>query len=158
MNKFPAVVLAALCLLLGVFALADETQSRSVDIPLVGAVTNVTVGKSTGVTLRITSSDGVTFRAKGAYDSNNLFGHFDVPGKIIKSGSGSLCLQFTGEIEFGDNDGSGFPSGTKTTYVMSIMLGEREAKGVYHIGKILPDIDWEQYGTMDLSRISKAQP
>jgi hypothetical protein len=138
--------------------IVTQGGAEKTDIEVSGTVTNVTVGKSTGVTFHITSEDGKAFQARGAYDGKNLFGRFDVPGEVVYSRPDVTCFQFSGDIEFGGGDGSGFPTGTKTTYVMSIMLTKQDVKGVYRIGKIPPDVELEQYGTMDLSRVSKVRP
>jgi hypothetical protein len=136
---------------------ARAQDNQPTDIELHGTVTNVTAAQSSGVTFHITSDDGKTFRAKGAYDSIHLSGRFDIPGIIISKGTDFICFQFAGDLDLGGNDGTGLPEGTKVNYVMSIMYTTHVVKGVYHIGKYTDSIPFEQYGVMELSGGSKKQ-
>ncbi len=120
------------------------------DFEVTGKVTNVTVGKTTGVTMKITKEGEAGYRAVGKYDSKKLFGRFNVPGKMLEADDTGSCLQFKGDIEFGGNDGSGWPEGTKSAYVMSLYFTKKEVVGTYHISR-LEGIDYDQYGTMKLS-------
>ncbi len=117
-------------------------------ITLTGVGTNVTANLSAGVTMTLTYRQN-ELRAKGKYDSKNLFGSFDLPGKILPCyGEGYLCMQFIGNLHVG-KDGSGFPSGSKLDYVMSITLAPNGAYGVYRINasNLIP---YEQQGILKL--------
>jgi hypothetical protein len=120
-------------------------------VDLKGTVTNVTNGQSAQVSFRIATTDGVKFQATGAFDNVNLVGRFDVAGKVISREGEPVCLQFTGDIDVGI-EGSGFPKGTKASFVLSLTLARQGADGVYHIGSLPAfGINHDQYGTMRLS-------
>ena len=137
-------------------SVAQRNENTKVNLSLKGTVTNVTCGLSSGVTFTIKSSDGIAFQAAGEYDSKNLYGRFDVPGKVTQNDGNCICLEFSGELELG-KEGAATPVGTKAPYVMTVMLTPQGGKGVYRIGKIPSVIDLEQYGCMDLSHDGAAR-
>lgn len=138
----------ALAFILYVAASFASVAHAEDTIAISGQATNVTVNATSGVSFKITQDAQYTYRAQGSYDSKNLFGRFDVLGVRLPlcTGTRSICLQFIGEINLG-GDGSGFPDGTKSSYVMSIVIEGQSAKGVYHIG-VLPGLQYEQYGIL----------
>jgi hypothetical protein len=127
-------------------ALMASTASAQA-IRVAGTGHNLTCDETTGVSMTITHT-GPSYRAQGAFDAVNLFGRFDAPGRQLscEDSPGATCLQFVGTVEFG-GDGSGFPLGTRTTFVLTLVIHGNDVHGVYHIGR-LPDFDYEQYGTL----------
>jgi hypothetical protein len=118
-------------------------------LTLSGTALNINSDKSTGVTFVIYEKEG-TYHADGAYDSVNLFGRFATTAAFVtKDYDDCVCIQFSGTMILGD-DGSGFPSDTRIPYTMNVLITRGGAKGIYHIGKIAPGIEWEQYGFLDL--------
>lgn len=115
-----------------------------------GEATNLTANASTGVTMQIRCSSGL-LRATGQYDSKRLFGRFDIDGRFTKvcQPTSTLCMDFSGELLLGD-DGSGFPSGTKAKYTMSIRYGANGSEGNYKVGLVPGYIRHPQYGTLKL--------
>jgi hypothetical protein len=98
--------------------------------------------------MRITSSDGVNFRARGAFAGKD---RFDLPGLALQRNGDVVGLEFVGVLDL-TGSGSGAGAG-RTSMVLHILLGNaKTATGVYHLGKILPAIGWEQYGTMTLTK------
>jgi hypothetical protein len=123
-------------------------------IYLEGTVTNLSVGKTAKVRFRITV-DGKSLRAKGGYDNKNLFGTFDVPGRVIHKTDDTVSMQFSGDLEFG-GDGSGAAPGTKMAYAMTLLISENKVRGVYRITpRVFASPEEEQYGTMDLKVVKK---
>lgn len=119
---------------------------------LAGIATNVSVNKSSGIKIEISKIDDENYLMKGSFDNINLFGNFELNGKILPNanGEGVICMQFTGMAYLGENDGSGFPPNTKASFVITLSLTAGGAKGTYHIGKISSHIDYEQYGILEL--------
>ncbi len=96
-------------------------------VTLSGTGTNVTANLTTGVSMVINSEGDGSLRAVGAYDSINLFGRFNMPGKLLGNCRGleAYCMQFEGDFLLGD-DGSGYPSGTRKKYVMTSRFMDEE--------------------------------
>jgi hypothetical protein len=118
-------------------------------LTLSGTALNINSNKSTGVTFVIYEQDGA-YHADGAYDSVNLFGRFTTTAAFVtKDYDDCVCIQFTGTMTLGD-DGSGYPSDTRIPYTMNVLITRGGAKGIYHIGKIPPGMEWDQYGILDL--------
>lgn len=129
-------------------SLQDDIESNILKCS--GVATNITVNLSSNVSFDIIRKDDRTYSAKGGYDSKNLFGSFDISGVQLRQNAESICLQFIGQLDLGDNDTSGFTIGTKINYVMSLVITRYGIKGVYHIG-MLPNMGFEQYGILELS-------
>lgn len=127
-------------------ATSNSAKARVAEIS--GNVRNILVNKGATVKMQLTREASGEWRAKGEFDNTNLFGRFDVPGRVIYVRDDYVSVQFKGEINFGPE--GGWKVGTKTTYVMTICLRGADADGVYDIGE-LPSCDHHQYGTMMLS-------
>lgn len=114
-----------------------------------GEGTNVTANATANVRFTLYAQDTL-YRAVGRFDGVSLFGSFDVQGKEIDCSGEELCLQFKGLILNGDGK-DGFPKGTSTPYVMSLVVSPKEATGTYHIGEVLNTArDYEQYGIINV--------
>jgi len=117
-----------------------------------GSATNVTANITSGFRLEIFVNKNLEYHFKGKFDGRNLFGHFDASGiqlPLVSQEADFKCLQSTGKLSLGDDD-SGFPNGTETAFTMSLIFNLTSVRGVYHVG-VLPNIDFEQYGIIDLS-------
>jgi hypothetical protein len=117
-----------------------------------GVATNVTANASTGVQFTVQTRDNVTFTSAGAFDSVNLYGRWTtMSGRAIpcQSTNGAQCVQFTGQLELGGGDGSGFRTGTRASFVLSLVISGTSAAGVYHIGRT-SGRNYDQYGTLAL--------
>lgn len=114
-----------------------------------GNATNVTANASTGVRFTMSTTDNVAYTVDGAFDNVNLYGRFDGAGRAVPC-DGAVCVQFEGTVRLGGADGSGFPEGTRTRFVLSVSVSGPNAVGVYHIGR-LEGMPVEQYGTLALA-------
>ncbi len=90
------------------------------------------------------------YRLQGIFDNTNLFGKFDIVGRIVSTSHNNpiSCFQFIGELVI-SSPKSGFKRNTKTSFVITLSVSSAGAKGIYHIGE-LPSFDFHQYGTLDL--------
>lgn len=122
-------------------------------LALEGQATNTTAGKSTGVTMEIACHAGA-LRAVGRYDSVNLFGRFDIEGKLVPNCTANRCVSFRGVLDLGD-DGSGFPSGTQAPYSMTLSIFPDEAHGTYEISAVAGYMRAPQHGTLNLHPVRK---
>lgn len=130
---------------------AERPRARrraATTLTLWGTGTNVTANASTGVRFTMTTSDDAAYTVEGAFDNVNLFGRFDGAGRALPCDVG-VCVQFEGTVRFG-GDGSGFPEGTRTRFVLSVAVNGPNASAVYHIGR-LDGMPAEQYGLMSLA-------
>ncbi|MBV6393815.1 MAG: hypothetical protein KPEEDBHJ_03059 [Anaerolineales bacterium] len=154
MNKLrlPALLVAVLVMSLSCSIFSPATSPITTPLHLTGTATNTTASRSSGVSFNITTNDNVTFYARGSFDSVNLFGRFDTSGKQVScENSQNVCFNFSGDVFLGD-DGSGYPTGTVTTYEMNIIIDKNNnATGTYIVGKLLPNKDYKQFGVLDLS-------
>ncbi len=125
----------------------DETT-----LTMSGIAINVCVNKSAKIKTTLIKEADNTYTLKGEFDNKNLFGVFDIKGKKLPYayGEGVLTMQFEGEIYFGGSDGSGFPANTHSTFVVTLIISITGVTGTYHVGKILPYVDFDQYGTIEL--------
>lgn len=127
------------------------TQDKPLFI-LKGNAFNAAVNVSAACEMTIYQVDQENYRLKGRFDNKNLFGSFNIYGTQlpVANGNETRCMQFSGKVQFGGSDGSGFPEGTRTSLVVTLSLSPAGVKGVYHIGRIPPTYTYEQYGTLDL--------
>lgn len=121
-------------------------------ILLEGKVHNISVNKIGSVKIRLYEKDDSLY-ADGEYDSKNLFGRFTSEAvTVTRETPDFVCIHFEGMLSLGD-DGSGFNPGTETEYDMSLILYRGGADGIYQIGEIGNDIEWDQFGTLELRRV-----
>ena len=153
MKKSTVAILMILILIFSVscslFTGAKPAIPKS--LSLSGTAVNTTADVSSGVAFTVRSDDSSTFSAQGAFDSVNLFGRFEATGYPTEcENSDNTCIEFSGDLYLGD-DGSGFDSGTVTSYLMTLVFDEENnATGTYVVGVIPPDMDFEQFGTLVL--------
>ncbi len=121
-----------------------------------GTAANITAGVASEVTLTLDTDGEGTLTASGNFDNRTLFGRFETTGrKLFPSPDGqATCLQFKGRIALGDGDGSGFPGGTKTDFILSLWVAEDGIIGIYHLGELF-DRDYQQYGTLTFQKITQ---
>lgn len=113
-----------------------------------GDACNITVNKHTAVKFRLEESADGKWRAVGEYDGVNLFGKFDVPGRVLERFKGGASMQFEGDLDL-SNIG-GWKEGTRVPYDMTLCFTQGECLGVYHIDP-LGDYDYNQYGVLKLN-------
>jgi hypothetical protein len=113
-----------------------------------GDACNITVNKHTGVKFRLEESADGKWRAVGEYDGINLFGKFDVPGRVLERFKGGASMQFEGDLDL-SNIG-GWKEGTHVPYDMTLCFTQGECLGVYHIDPI-GDYNYNQYGVLKLN-------
>ncbi len=120
-----------------------DTSGQSTQYVLEGTATNATNYKTAGVNLTITMPGDNVYKCTGRFDEKTLFGRFELTGKKITStdNPGATTLHFTGQINFGDNDGSNFDPGTTTTFTLSLVIFTDNATGTYIIDEI-PNSSW----------------
>lgn len=115
---------------------------------LKGIGNNITSNVSAGIQLSVLREEESAFRAIGRFDNVNLFGSFDLAGKVVKASENTLTLQFKGNLQLG-NDISGFPPGTLIPFSMTLNLAMNRVTGVYHIEQTKESAH-DQFGTLDL--------
>ena len=125
-----------------------ETLDRGEELILRGPSTNVTVNASDTVSFSIKKIGEDRYVTSGRFGGQSLFGGFSLPGRCLNGcfEKDYRCLQFTGELVLG-NDGSGFPSNTRTSFVLSLVVKPDQIAGVYRVGELM-DRDYEQYGAI----------
>ena len=132
------------------FALTPIGHAQS-GFAMSGPAHNVTVGKVDTVRIQVNKVPRGVYMADGVFNGKQLFGKFEVPGRRIDTCTPRhVCLFFTGAIDLSGEYG-GWPTGTQTTFTMSIDVqpGMESAVGAYHIGP-LSGFDFTQHGTLDL--------
>lgn len=116
--------------------------------------TNTTASETSGADMIITQVTDNRFSCKGKFDGNKLYGRFDTNGEIISANNDQLKINFKGQILFG-SDGSGFLSGSKTTFEFFVELDTISFTGIanYIIDEI-PRSSWDntkQYGQLSMA-------
>ncbi len=124
---------------------------------LTGKATNITFKESCGVEVEITETEDKKYKCRCQFDNKTLFGSAEMDGGEFKdpNSPGVLSFQFTGRLELGDNDGSGYPPGTKRGFSSIFNLFAKNAIGKYVID-VLPDNGWvKEIGLYDLQIITR---
>jgi hypothetical protein len=130
----------------------DHNRFLNQRIVLTGHATNVTVNKTAKISFVISSGRDSGYRAVGGFDSETLFGQFDLPGTPYDCNQLSfLCLRFVGSLVL-SKDNSGFVDGTSSDFIIDIKIDPKThtADGNYKIGEIPPNWFLEQNGILRL--------
>lgn len=110
---------------------------------LIGSVTNTTINKKGSVEMEITEIAPNKFKCTGKFDEETLFGRFNLYGEKYENPNlpNALSIKFNGQIHLGDNDGSGFSPGTKTTFFSNLNIFNDNVTGEYLLDEILDSRD-----------------
>lgn len=122
---------------------------------LTGIATNITSNKKGKATFEVSKITSNVFKCVGRFDEKTLFGRFEVYGEKFKNEDfpNAISIKFNGQIKFGDNDGSGFKPGTKTTFLIVLNIFPHNATGHYTIDEI-PNSSYsntKQNGVLELN-------
>jgi hypothetical protein len=125
-----------------------------------GTATNVTFNSRAVCFYTLKIKDDSVFTLDATYDNVNLFGKCtDLKGKVVPRNGDEkpLCIQFSGKIEFGGNDNSGFKEETNAEYLQNVVLDYKGIIGTYSI-KTNSELsnfgmDVDQFGTFETAYI-----
>ncbi|MFN8306977.1 MAG: J domain-containing protein [Ferruginibacter sp.] len=122
-----------------------------------GQATNTTFNKTSEATLEMLQLLNNQYECLGKFDEINLFGRFDIIGKVVSENSDSLVVNFIGNIYFVDGNGSSFKNGTNTSFHLLLTIFSDSVIGNYTIDEI-PDTEFskmKQTGQLNLKVKSK---
>jgi len=122
-----------------------------------GQATNTSFNKISEANLEMLQLLNNQYECLGRFDEINLFGRFDIIGKISSENHDSLVVDFTGNIYFVDGDGSGLKNGTNTLFHLSLTVFSDSAIGSYIVDEI-PNTEFskvKQTGVLKLKVKSK---
>lgn len=130
--------------------IAENQAISTVQENLAIAISDIPQASNSSIKEVIFEDVATQYRLQGIFDNTNLFGKFDIVGRIINTSPNNAisCFQFIGELVISSSK-SGFKRNTKTSFVITLSVSSAGAKGIYHIGE-LPSFDFHQYGTLDL--------
>jgi hypothetical protein len=138
---------AAATLLASAPAMAQPGQQQRPQMMIQGEAHNVAVGALSGVRFEVVTQPDGGLLARGSFDNRSLFGRFELTGGRLPQRGGATCYQFTGSLHLG-NDGSGFPPGTASTFVLTFTVSNGRVTGVYYLGPV-GSIAYSQYGIIE---------